>query len=473
MKFVRLIILVTGFVLANKTYGQSNNPNVIFILADDLGYGDLSCYGQTKFQTPNIDKLAQQGIKFTQHYSGSSVCAPSRSTLITGQHTGHTPNRGNKRVDNVEIGDWPLPENANSLAKTFKNAGYATGIFGKWGLGFPNSTGNPIAQGFDVFFGYNCQRNAHHYYPWFIHSNNDKIVLKENAGTNKGLYVPIQIHEKALNFIEENKDQPFFLYYPSIIPHAELYAPEEYMEKFRGKFLPEKSYEGVGPEKKWGYRKGAYGPQPEAHAAFAAMITLLDDQVGEIVQKLEELNISENTIIVFTSDNGAHVEGGADPEYFNSTAGFRGHKRDLYEGGIRAPLIVKWPGEIMPGTVTNHISAFWDFLPTFADVIGEDTPENVDGISMLPTLTGKGKQKEHKYLYWEFHEKGGRQAVCMGDWKGVKYNVKSDSARIELYNLQSDPFETTNVADANPRVVKKIDQILQTARTESEVFKFE
>ena len=470
MKFsiIFALLLVTSQVLAH----DGVKPNVIFILADDLGYGDLSCYGQTKFQTPNIDKLAQKGLKFTQHYSGSTVCAPSRSTIITGQHTGHTPIRGNKK-GNIKIGDWPLPEGANSIAVIFKNAGYTTGVFGKWGLGFPNSTGNPIALGFDVFYGYNCQRNAHHYYPWFLHSNNDKVVLEENAGTKTGVYAPNLIHDKALNFIEANKDQPFFLYYPSVIPHAEMMAPEEYMKKFRGKFLPEKSYKGVGPDKKWGYRKGAYGPQPEAHAAFAAMITLLDDQVGEIVQKLEELNISENTIIVFTSDNGAHVEGGADPEYFNSTAGFRGHKRDLYEGGIRAPMIIQWAKEIKPGSETDHISAFWDFLPTFAEVIGEETPENIDGISMLPTLTGKGKQMEHKYLYWEFYEQGGRQAVRLGDWKGVKYDLINLESELEIYNLQSDPFETTNVADKYPGIVKKMEGIIKKAHVESDVFQFE
>ena len=460
-------------MVASHIYGQKGEkPNVIFILADDLGYGDLSCYGQSNFQTPNIDKLAKQGVKFTQHYSGSTVCAPSRSTLMTGQHTGHTPTRGNKKGEG-EIGDWPLPEGSNSLAKIFKNAGYATGIFGKWGLGFPNSTGNPIAQGFDVFFGYNCQRNAHHYYPWFLHSNNDKVVLAENADTKTGIYAPNLIHEKALNFIEENKEQPFFLYYPSIIPHAEMFAPEEYMEKFRGQFLPEKSYEGVGPDKKWGYRKGAYGPQPEAHAAFAAMVTLLDDQVGQIVKKLEEINIADNTIIVFTSDNGAHVEGGADPEYFNSTAGFRGHKRDLYEGGIRAPMIIKWPNEIIAGSETDHISAFWDFMPTFADIIGQDTPDNIDGISMLPTLTQRGRQKEHKYLYWEFYEKGGRQAVRMGEWKGVKYDLMNPESQLELYNLQNDPFETTNVADKHPAIVKKIEGIIKGAHVESDVFHFQ
>lgn len=449
---------------------QKDQPNVIYILADDLGYGDLSCYGQNKFETPHIDKLAKEGMRFTNHYSGSTVCAPSRSALMTGQHTGHTPVRGNK--EHRPEGQWPLPESSNSLARLFKQAGYVTGAFGKWGLGYPNSSGDPLAMGFDEFFGYNCQRNAHHYYPWHLYHNNEKVVLEENAGTQRGLYAPLPIHQKALEFINDNSDQRFFMFYPSVIPHAELFAPEEYMKKFRGEFLPERSFEGAGPEHPR-FRKGVYGSQPEGHAAFAAMVTLLDDQVGEIVQKLEELGISDNTIIVFSSDNGPHQEAGADPEYFDSNGPFRGFKRDLYEGGIRVPMIAKWPGNIQEGTVSDHVSAFWDMLPTFAELTGEEPPGNIDGISMLPELTGNGVQKEHEYLYWEFHERGGRQAVRMGKWKGVKYNVKKhpDQA-LELYNLDKDPGETNNVAAKHPEVVSKIEDILKTARTESDVFKF-
>lgn len=471
---LRFLILILVFLVIQNVEGiadeNDNKPNVIYILADDLGYGDLSCYGQRKFETPNIDEIAKEGMRFTNHYAGSTVCAPSRSALLTGQHTGNTPVRGNKA--HHPEGQWPLPDGTYSLAHLFKQAGYATGAFGKWGLGYPNSSGDPVAMGFDEFFGYNCQRNAHHYYPWHLYHNNEKLVLEENAGARKGVYAPLRIHQEALKFIEDHKDQQFFMYYPSLIPHAELFAPEEYMKKFRGKFPPESSYEGAGP-KHPKFRKGAYGSQPEGHAAFAAMINLLDDQVGEIVEKLKELGISENTIIVFTSDNGPHKEGGADPEYFNSNGPLRGFKRDLYEGGIRVPMIAWWPGEIDAGAVSGHISAFWDMLPTFADLLGVKAPENTDGISMLPELTGEGNQKEHAYLYWEFHELGGRQAVRMGKWKGVKYNVKKHPDKpIELYNLEKDPGETNNVAAKHPEIVSGIEDVLKTARTKSEVFKF-
>jgi len=470
---VILFLMVPIFLFGQITFGQETKleikPNIIYILADDLGYGDLSCYGQTKFQTPNIDKLAQEGMRFTQHYAGSTVCAPSRSALMTGQHTGHTPVRGNR--EHKPEGQWPLPEDSNSMAKLFKNAGYKTAVFGKWGLGYPNSTGDPISQGFDVFFGYNCQRNAHHYYPWHLYSNNDKIVIEANKGDNEGLYAPLLIHEKAIEFIEDNKYQPFFLYYPSVLPHAELFAPEKYMAKFRGQFLPERSFTGAGPDHP-GFKKGGYGSQPEGHAAFAAMINLLDDQVGEIIQKLEALGISDNTIIIFSSDNGPHKEAGADPVYFNSNGGLRGFKRDLYEGGIRVPMIAKWPGVINAGSETNHISAFWDVLPTFADIIGVKPPFQIDGISMLPTLKSKTGQEKHEFLYWEFHEQGGRQAVRFGPWKGVKNNLKSNpDNRIELYDLDNDPQENNDVSKEFPEIVKKLDTIMYTARVRSEVFK--
>lgn len=445
-------------------------PNIIYILADDLGYGDLSSYGQKKFSTPNIDKLASQGMLFTQHYSGSTVCAPSRSSLLTGMHTGHTVVRGNKEI--LPEGQYPIPDATFTLAEQLKKAGYKTGAFGKWGLGFPGSEGDPISQGFDVFFGYNCQRLGHHYYPYHLWSNKDSIVLKNNAGKLKGTYAPNLIHTKTLEFLELNKDDPFFLYVPSIIPHAELAAPQEQMEKFRGKFLPEKVFKGK--DNGTDYRKGTYESQKESHAAFAAMIDLLDQQVGEIVNKVEELGIADHTIIIFTSDNGPHTEGGADPEYFNSNGPLRGTKRDLYEGGIRVPMIVKWPQKIKEGSVSNHISAFWDVFPTFSEIAGLEIPKNIDGLSFLPELLGnKNKQKKHDYLYWEFHEKGGRQAVRIGNWKGVKYNVlENPDAPLELYNLESDISERTNLADIHPEIVSQIENIIGKARTPSEVFTF-
>lgn len=449
---------------------NSNKPNIIYILADDLGYGDLSSYGQEKFTTPNIDKLASQGMLFTQHYSGNTVCAPSRSALLTGMHTGHTPVRGNKEI--APEGQHPIPDETYTLAESLKKAGYVTGAFGKWGLGYPGSEGDPINQGFDVFYGYNCQRLGHHYYPYHLWSNRDSIVLTGNAGTKKEMYGPALIHEKTIEFIETNRDTPFFLYVPSIIPHAELAAPESYIAKNRGKYLPEKSYKGTdgGPD----YRQGKYESQTDVHATFVAMIEILDEQVGEIVAKVKELGLEDNTIIVFTSDNGPHSEGGADPEYFNSNGPLKGIKRDLYEGGIRVPMIVKWPGKIKQGSKTDLISAFWDVFPTFSEIAGSNVPEKLDGISFLPTLLGNAdEQKQHAYLYWEFHERGGRQAIRKGKWKAVKYNVlKKPNAPIELYDLSIDIGEENNVASQHPDIVKEMETILKDARTPSEVFTF-
>ena len=456
---------------SKQTEEKPPKPNIIFILADDLGFGDLSCLGQTNFQTPNIDRLAAEGMTFAQHYSGSTVCSPSRSVLLTGQHTGHTPIRGNKR--DGDKGNWPLAAEALTVAEILQQNGYVTGAFGKWGLGYPGSQGDPNNQGFDVFFGYNDQTLAHNYYPAFLNSNQDTVWLEDNFGTGEGTYAPIPIHEQALNFIEENKEKPFFMYYPSVIPHAELFAPEEYMEKYRGKFLPEKEFEGAD-EGHPRYKIGGYGSQPESHAAFAAMINLLDDQVGEILDKLKELGIDENTIVIFSSDNGPHLEGGADPDYFDSNGPLKGYKRDLYEGGIRMPMLVRWPGKIEAGTKTEHISAFWDFLPTAAEIAGAEIPENIDGISYLPTLLGNNNQNEHDYLYWEFHERNGRLAVRQGNWKLIRYDVLSpEQTTTELYNLATDLGETYNVAEENPEITQKLLQILETARVPSEDFKFE
>ena len=435
-------------------------PNIIYILADDLGYGDLSYNGQEKFQTPNIDALAANGMKFTQHYSGSTVCAPSRSVLMTGLHTGHTYIRGNKEV--LPEGQHPLAASIITLAERFQAQGYKTGAFGKWGLGFPGSEGDPTKQGFDRFYGYNCQRIGHNYYPYALWSDTDSVLLKGNEGDKEGAYAPDLIHEQTLKFIEQNKDQPFFAFVPSIIPHAELRAPEAKVAKYRGKFLPEKIYEGCDADCK-DYKIGGYGTQTECHAVFAAMIDLLDEQVGEIVAKIEELGLSENTLIIFTSDNGPHIEGGADPDYFNSNGIYRGYKRDLYEGGIRVPMIANWKGKIKAGSSTDHISAFWDIMPTFMETIGGEVPADIDGISFLPTLIGKGNQAKHDHLYWEFNERGGRKAVRKGDWKLVLYDVKKENPKpAELYNLVIDPSETNNVASQETAKVAALMQVLDT-----------
>lgn len=466
--FLCLVITLFSCLSKNKKSKYSVKPNIIYILADDLGYGDLSCYGQSKFNTPNIDKLAQNGVLFTQHYAGSTVCAPSRCSLLTGQHTGHSYIRGNKEF-NPE-GQEPMAAEVVTVAEVLKESGYVTGAFGKWGLGYPGSEGDPNHQGFDEFFGYNCQRIAHHYYPYHLWHNQKKVVLEKNAGKGRGTYGPEIVHEKALNFIHTNKDKPFFVYYASLIPHAELFAPDKNIEKYRGQFLPEKVYNGTdrGPK----FKQGAYGSQPEGHAAFAAMVEILDQQVGEIISTLEEFDLLENTLIIFSSDNGPHLEGGADPDYFNSNGPLKGYKRDLYDGGIRVPMIASWQGVIRPNCKSDHISAFWDFYPTVCDLIGQPVPDNIDGLSFLPELIG-AEQQPHDYLYWEFHEKGGRQAVRMDHWKAVKYHMANDfHAPIELYDLNQDIGEDKNVADEYPEIVEKMDEIMKKGRIKSDIFQY-
>ncbi len=448
--------------------GKDRVPNIVYILADDLGYGDLGCYGQQRFSTPNIDRIARDGMLFRQHYTGCTVSAPSRSSLMTGMHTGHTPVRGNKEFK--PEGQFPLPASSITIAEVLKSNGYATGAFGKWGLGFINTEGDPNAQGFDEFFGYNCQGLAHNYYPDHLWHNHERISLIENDSSKTGAYSPDLIHKSAIEFIEKNKTRPFFLFYPTTIPHAELFAKEKYLKMFRGKFDPEKSFRGTdgGPS----FRLGPYGSQPEAHAAFAAMVTELDDYVGEILEKLEELGLEKNTVVIFASDNGPHLEGGADPDYFNSNGGLRGYKRDLYEGGIRTPMLVKWPGKVRAGTVNDCISAFWDILPTFADLAGSDTPAGIDGISLLPSLLG-GKQREHDYLYWEFHEQGGKTAIRMGKWKAVRLNVDDEKKSVtELYDLSLDPGEKINIYEANREIAVKLEKLMISEHKKSDEFPF-
>ncbi len=454
---------------SDESENAASPPNIIYILADDLGYGDLSCYGQTKFSTPHIDRLASEGMKFTQHYSGSTVCAPSRSALMTGLHTGHTFIRGNKEVR--PEGQFPLADSIQTIAEILQEQGYTTGAFGKWGLGPPGSEGDPNQQGFDEFFGYNCQRYAHHYYPRHLWHNQERIELPKNAGKNKGHYAPDLIQQQRLQFIKENADRPFFLFVPAIIPHAELVAPDEIMQKYRGKFLPETPYQGTDEGEQ--YREGPYESQKEPHAAFVAMIDILDGYVGEILQALDEHDLSDKTIVFFTSDNGPHLEGGADPDFFDSNGPLKGYKRDLYEGGIRVPLLVRYPGKIIPGTTTSHISAFWDMLPTLAEIAGASYSHPTDGLSMMPTLLGSSSQPQHEYLYWEFHEKGGRVAIRKDGWKAVKYDVLSAPNRpFELYDLTNDIGETNNLAAAHPDIIDEMESILKEAHVPSSIFTF-
>lgn len=469
-RFSLLTILTstTCVVMAtNKVPNQK--PNIIFILADDLGYGDLSCYGQEKFETPNIDRLAQTGMRFTQCYSGTTVSAPSRSCLITGTHSGHTPIRGNREME--PEGQFPLPANSRTIFHLFKDAGYKTSVFGKWGLGAIASVGDPNRQGVDQFYGYNCQLLAHSYYPDHLWENDKRIEFPENTDIEKipygqGTYSQDLIHSKAITYLDQrSSDEPFFLFYPSILPHAELIVPEDsIIQKFRGKY-PEKPHLGIDTDPT--QRKGAYCSQKEPHATFAAMVYRLDVHVGQIVQKLKEKGIYDNTIIIFTSDNGPHREGGADPEFFNSNGIWRGYKRDLYEGGIRVPMIISWPGHIQEGTQTDFMCSFWDVMPTFEEVLNrKDSKKKIDGISILPLLENRKGQKKHEYLYFEFHEGGGRQAARKDSWKLVHMDINGKNPYFELYNLASDPSEKHNLLNQYPEKVLELKTIMQKAHIE-------
>jgi arylsulfatase A-like enzyme len=446
-------------------------PNIIFILADDMGYGDVSCYGQQRFRTPHIDRLAAEGMKFTQAYAGTAVCSPSRSSLFTGQHTGHTPVRGNLPVP--PEGQYPLPDSSVIIPQLLKQAGYATGCFGKWGLGGPGTSGDPVNKGFDEFFGYNSQTLAHNYYPHHLWHNREKIMLPENRGGRSVTYAPELIHQKTLDFIDKHKDQPFAVFVTTVIPHAEMAAPPAYMKRTIGKFGPEKPYIGADTAAPGFAKSGPYLSQPYPQAAFAAMVLVLDDQVGQIMAKLKQLHLDDNTIVVFTSDNGPSDEGGKNSAYFNSSGGFRGMKRDLYEGGIRMPFIVRWPGRVKAGAVSNQLVAFWDMLPTFTELAGVKNPARIDGVSVVPTLTGKGTQQQHPYLYWEFYEQGGKVAARMQNWKAVRLNMAvNPNGPIELYDLKTDPAEKLDVAKQHLDVVARFEQIFKKEHVPSSAFQF-
>jgi arylsulfatase A len=462
------IALLCVCILLRPGYspGQQNKaarPNIIFILADDLGYGDLGCYGQKLIQTPNLDAMAKQGIQFTQFYAGTAVCAPSRSSLLTGQHTGHTPIRGNKGVE--PEGQWPIPDSAITIAEVLKKGGYTTGDFGKWGLGPVASSGDPIKQGFDFFYGYNCQSKAHDYYPDHLWENDTRVDFAANTPEHPTDYAADLIHQKALKFIEQQKSKPFFLFLSYTLPHAALQVPNDslfakYRKLFNEQPVPVEPWNGKG-----------YAPQAYPHAAYATMVSRLDAYVGQVLQKLRELGIDKNTLVIFSSDNGPHKEGGNDPAYFNSNGSLRGIKRDLYEGGIREPMIAWWPGKIKGGSISDYAGAFWDFLPTFAEIAKQPKPKNIDGISIVPVLLGQKNSLAHPWLYWEFHEQGGKQAVRMGKWKGLKLNAASQpNGPIELYDLQTDVSEINNVADKHPEVVKAIQKIMQQQHRESADF---
>jgi arylsulfatase A len=437
-------------------------PNVVFILADDLGYGDLGCYGQKKIRTPDIDRLAAEGMRLTQHYCGNPVCAPSRCTLMTGYHSGHGQIRDNMQVGGDEGwqlgstigGQWPLAEGTFTVGHLFQKAGYVTGAFGKWGLGRVGTSGDPQKQGFDHFFGYICQRQAHTYYPNHLWRDGEIFWIEENKDGAERVYSLDLIAEEALKFLRTNKDKPFFLYVPFTIPHVALQVPRDSLAEYED-LSPDPSYDG----------KRGYVAHPHPRACYAGMVTRMDRAVGRILTTLKDLGLEQNTLVIFSSDNGPTFAGGSDPAFFESAGSLRGLKQSVYEGGIRVPFIARWPGVIPPGSQSDHVSAFWDFLPTCAELLGVQPPAGLDGLSLLPTLQGRpGQQKKHEHLYWELN---GQQGVRLGDWKAVRIRPNQ---RIQLFDLKTDIGEKNDVAGQHPDIVARMKEILTTGRTESEVF---
>ncbi len=444
MTYIKFILAVCVLMAGCSGVGraaETTKPNVIFILSDDLGYGDVGCFGQQRIKTPSIDKLAAEGTRFTQLYAGCTVCAPSRCSLMTGKHTGHGTIRGNSAPEP------PLRADEVCVAEVFKAAGYHTALFGKWGVGMNDSTGAPNKKGFDQFFGYLTQVAAHNYYPAFLWKNTEKYPLDGNVDGKQGVYTHDLFVQEALKYVREHRDEPFFLYLPLTIPHTNNEA------KPNGMQVPS---DAPYSAETW----------PQAEKNFAAMITRMDTDIGKLMALLKELNIDERTLVIFTSDNGPHKEGGHDSEFFQSRGALRGIKRDLYEGGIRVPAIACWPGKVPAGKTSDQVWAFWDFLPTAAELTGQKIPEGIDGVSVLPALLGT-KALGHAPLYWEFHERGFSQAVRMGDWKAVKPGLLKPW---ELYDLSKDIGEEHDVSGDNKEVVARIEEFVKTARVDSELF---
>jgi len=435
-------------------------PNVLLIQADDLGYGDLSAYGQSRFQTPALDRLAREGTRFTQYYAGSTVCAPSRAALMTGMHTGHGWIRGNGSLPD---GDVPLRPDDVTMAEVLRDSGYRTAIIGKWGLGQPGTTGQPNKQGFDYAFGFLDQRHAHRQFTDHLWRNGEQVPTDLDRDYANDLFT-----KEAATFIERSDPRPFFVYLNYTVPHAELRVPDDSLEPFRGKFAERPFANPAADGTPTGARPDGpslgYRSQPQPHAAFAAMITRMDRDVGRLVDLLVQRGIDRRTLVLFFSDNGPHQEGGGDPAFFKSAGGLRGIKRDLYEGGIRVPMIARWTGVVPAGRVSNHVWAHWDVLPTLAAVTGARAPAGLDGLSMAAALRGES-QATHPFFYWEFHERGFQQAVRMERWKAVRL---TPGTPLELYDLDADPNEEHNIAAANAGVVTRIENYLKTARTNSE-----
>lgn len=459
-KLCALWFTIFSITSLNVVAQEQRSPNLIFIMADDLGIGDLGCYGQEFIRTPAIDKLSREGIRFTQHYAGAPVCAPSRCVLMTGKSTGIADIRGNgttKEIDGEHF-DLPMAADEITVAEIMQQNNYTTGCVGKWGLGGPYSEGDPNQAGFDYFFGYLDQVYAHRHYPLFLYENAKKIML------NKQVYSHDIMEEKALDFIKRNSEEPFFLYFCPTIPHADLKVPNDDIGIYEGMFN-EVAFPGHPPGI-------GYLPVEKPIGTYAAMVSRLDKSVSLIMDLLKEINVDRNTIVIFTSDNGVHNQAGYDPEVLNSNGPFRGIKRDLYEGGIRTPYVVRWPDEITPSSVCHHISTFWDFLPTVCDLIGVEVPEESDGISFLPSLLGTEKQEKHDFLYWEIHELGGKQAVLQNQWKLIRFDVDKQNYRYELYNLEIDPAESRDLALHYPEIVRRMIGYIDAKHVKNERYPF-
>ena len=446
----------------NRLQAEENSnrkPNIVLIMADDLGWQEIGVMGQKKIRTPNIDNLATKGMRFNQFYSGSAVCAPSRCNLITGKHGGHAYIRNNREIKNkgdIFGGQLPLPEGEIGLAKILKSVGYTTGCFGKWGLGAVGTTGDPLNQGFDRFYGYNCQRHAHNLYPKYLVNDQENELLPSNTRSNTGeIYAPQRIADEMLEFVSKNKKQPFFLYYPTVLPHLPLQVPKEDIEEYKG-LWPETPYNGR-----------SYQPHPTPRACYAAMVSFLDKQIGRLMALLKNLNLDRNTIVMFTSDNGStHLRSQVDYDFFDSVGPLRGLKGSLYEGGIRVPFIAHWPGKIRSDQQSDHLAANYDLLATIAEIVDVQITMDTDGTSFLPLLLGKTEdQKIPPYLFWDFAGYGGQMAVRMGKWKGLKRDLrKKDKVTLELYNLEEDIGETNNVTSQHPEIAAKIEQIILRER---------
>lgn len=438
---------------------RSRPPNILLILADDLGWGELGCYGQKRIRTPNLDALAAGGARFTQAYSGSPVCAPSRCTILTGLHTGHCAIRDNRELS--PEGQEPLPASAVTIGSRLRDSGYSTAFIGKWGLGPPGSVGDPSKHGFDLFYGYLCQRHAHGYYPTSLYRNTDRVPLKGNKpkysrGDEHGqIYAPDAMLSEAKSFLRASTDRPFFLMYATPVPHLALQVPEDSLAEYRGKLGDDPPYEGGN----------GYLPHAAPRAAYAAMVTRMDRDLGEILDLLREQGRDRDTIVIFTSDNGPSWIGGTDSVFFNSAGGLRGRKAQVFEGGIRVPLIIRWPGRIAAGSTHDAPVASWDLFPTIIEAAGLAPTPGLDGLSLLPALTSTSRLPTGRSLYWEYPSDGGWQAVRVGNYKGLRRGLKKNpDAPIELFDLAADPGETKDLAADHPEIVGAMRRVID-ART--------